>query len=236
MEKSWDNIAENIKYIREQIAESALASGRQAEDISLMAVTKTVPPEAVNCAVALGVHLLGENRAQELGEKYDAYQKENCSIHFIGALQTNKVRQIIDKVSMIQSVDNKRLAAEINHQAEKRGKVCDILIEVNIGGEAAKAGILPPELFSFGEEVAACPFLNLRGLMAIPPVCDTEREAERYFSRMAQLFIDIKAKNRDNKTIDILSMGMSDDYPSAIRQGATLVRIGSALFGARALR
>ena len=233
MEKQWDSIAENVRYIREQIGLAALGAGRNPEDVSLMAVTKTVPAQAVNEAIAQGITLLGENRAQELNEKYEDYHKDNCEIHFIGALQTNKVRQIVDKVSMIHSVHSLKLAAEINRQAEKTGKTLEILIEVNVGREVSKYGVLPQELTVFSQELAAFPFIKLRGLMTIPPICDTQAQAEVYFCCMEQLLVDIKAKNRDNRTIDILSMGMSGDYPAAIRHGATIVRVGAALFGKR---
>ena len=222
-----------VARIRERAAAAALAAGRRPEEISLMAVTKTQPAGQVNLAIEAGVRLLGENRAQELLAKYGDYNREGISIHFIGALQTNKVRQIVDKVDMIQSLDSARLAEEIERQCAKLGKVMDVLIEVNIGGEESKAGVSGQELWDLAAYMATLPHLRLRGLMTIPPVCEEKRRTEHFFYRAHELFVDMRAKNVDNRDIDVLSMGMSDDFELAIRHGATLVRIGSALFGAR---
>jgi pyridoxal phosphate enzyme (YggS family) len=226
-------IRENLRRIRAEIEEAAVRAGRDPAAVRLMAVTKTVPAELVNVAIADGVHLLGENRAQELCEKYPDYDKAGVEIHFIGRLQTNKVRQIIDKVDMVHSVDSQRLAAELNRQAQRAGKICDVLLEVNIGGEASKSGVAPEDLAELAEKLRDFPHLRRRGLMTIPTICDTIGESERYFSRMEELFIDIRDKNRDNKDITILSMGMSDDFSAAIRRGSTLVRVGTAIFGGR---
>jgi pyridoxal phosphate enzyme (YggS family) len=226
-------IRENLRRIRAEIEEAAIRAGRDPAAVRLMAVTKTVPAELVNIAIADGVHLLGENRAQELCEKYPVYDKTGVEIHFIGRLQTNKVRQIIDKVEMVHAVDSERLAAELQKQAARVGKICEILLEVNIGGEASKSGVSPEELPELAEKIRDFSNLRWRGLMTIPPICDTIEESERYFSRMEELFIDIKDKNRDNKGIAILSMGMSDDFSAAIRHGSTLVRVGTAIFGGR---
>lgn len=233
-EKHSDNhVAENLRRIRWEMEEAALAAGRDPDGVRLMAVTKTVPAEVVNLAIAAGVDLLGENRAQELTAKYDDYHKEGVSIHFIGHLQTNKARQIADKVDMVHSVGGLKLAEELNRQAEKLGKTLEILLEVNVGGELSKSGAPPQEIPALAVEMAGFPALRLRGLMTIPPICDTMLESERYFSLVEQLFIDIRDENRDNRNIDILSMGMSGDFPAAIRHGSTIVRIGTALFGAR---
>lgn len=228
-----DRIGENLRRIRFEIEEAAVSAGRNPADIRLMAVTKTVPAELVNIAIEAGVNLLGENRAQELAAKYDDYRKDTISIHFIGHLQTNKVRQIVGKVDMVHSVGSLRLAEELDRQAAKHGKTLEILLEVNVGGELSKSGISAGELPSLAEEIAQFSALRFRGLMTIPPICDTMEESERYFSLVEQLFIDIKAKNRDNRNVDILSMGMSGDFPAAIRHGSTIVRIGTALFGNR---
>lgn len=226
-------VAEAVDEIRTNIARACAAARRSDESVRLMAVTKTVPPERVNEAIGAGVTLLGENKAQELLSKYDAYEIENAEIHFIGHLQTNKVRQIIDKVTMIQSLDSIPLAEEIQRQCEKRGLEMDCLVEVNVGSELTKSGVAPERLEDFIRQAAGFSRLHIRGIMAIPPICDTELEQERNFSRLHELFVDIGAKNVDNIAMEILSMGMSNDYLLAIKHGATLVRLGTILFGRR---
>lgn len=233
MENRYMTIEDNIHAIRAEIEDAALKAGRDPKGIRLMAVTKTQTPEAVNAAIAAGIDLLGENRAQELNEKYDSYSRDGVDIHFIGHLQTNKVRQIADKVTMIHSVDSLRLAKEIESQAVRLGKVMDVLIEVNIAGELSKDGIAPSEVEPLAREIAQLGHLNLCGLMTIPPICDQESEIEGYFSRMQQLFVDIGAKKIDNVSMNVLSMGMSGDYLSAVKYGATLLRLGTAIFGTR---
>jgi len=166
-------------------------------------------------------------------EKYDRYNKEGVSIHFIGHLQTNKVRQIIDKVDMIHSVGSLHLAQEIHRQAEKIGKVMPVLVEVNIGEEDSKSGIAPQQLMQLLEEMSKLSHISVQGLMAIPPICEKETENDQYFCKMEQLFIDIKQKKLDNVNMNILSMGMSRDYQRAIQFGANVVRLGSAIFGSR---
>lgn len=227
------SVAQVVAGIRESIARACTACGRPVESVQLMAVTKTVPAERVNEAIDAGVTLLGENKAQELLSKYDSYHKDNAAIHFIGHLQTNKVRQIIDKVTMIQSLDSLALAQEIQRQCEKNEREMDCLVEVNVGGELTKSGVTPEGLEEFLSKVAGFPRLHVRGLMAIPPVCDTELEQERNFSRLHELFVDISRKNVDNIAMETLSMGMSGDYLLAIKHGATLVRLGTILFGRR---
>lgn len=180
------------------------------------------------------MRLLGENRAQELLSKYDDYRKDGVEIHFIGHLQTNKVRQIADKVTMIQSLDSLPLAREIEKQCAKLGKKMDCLVEVNIGSELTKSGVSPEALPEFLEEVSSVGGICVRGLMSIPPVCENDLERERYFSSLYKLFVDIGQKKIDNISMDFLSMGMSDDYLLAIKHGSSLVRIGTALFGRRA--
>lgn len=237
MEKPLDSRQEifaNLDAIEEGIRRAAAAAGRSREEIHLMAVTKTVEPERVNCAIEYGVKLLGENRGQELVSKYEAYNRDGVEIHFIGTLQTNKVRQIIDKVSMVESVNSLRLAEEINRLAGSRlGRPMDILIEVNIGEEESKSGIAYPQAEELVRQAAAMPWLHVRGLMCIPPICETEEQLEGYFEKMHRLFVDIAAKNIDNVNMDFLSMGMSGDYEAAIRHGANIVRIGSSMFGKR---
>lgn len=231
--KSNSHVTDNTVHLLAEIRQAAIDCGRDPSEVTLMAVTKTVAPELVNEAIANGITLLGENRAQELLEKYDSYDKDGVEIHFIGHLQTNKVRQIIDKVTMIHSVDSLHLAKEIDKQAEKYGKVMDILIEVNIGEEESKSGIAVSELEALLPEIAKLPHVSVKGLMCIPPASKNLQENAYYFAKMQQVFIDIKQKNMDNMNMSILSMGMSNDYKTAIQYGSNIVRIGTALFGLR---
>ncbi|MFV0401020.1 MAG: YggS family pyridoxal phosphate-dependent enzyme [Oscillospiraceae bacterium] len=235
MEKSSaeNRVRDNLRRIRIEVAEAAVQAGREPGDVQVMAVTKTVPPELVNIAIEEGIVLLGENRAQELNSKFDDYQKDGVSIHFIGDLQTNKVRQIIDKVNMIQSLDSHRLAKEIEKQAGNRNLIMDVLIEVNIGDESTKSGVPASKAVDFAQELSQYPHIRLRGFMTIPPICDDIGHLEGYFSQMQQLSVDTALIIRDNDTIDTLSMGMSGDFALAIKHGATIVRIGTALFGGR---
>lgn len=226
-------VTENWKQIRARMAEAALRSGRQPSEVTLLAATKTVDPEVINHAIGLGLTHMGENRVQELCAKYDRLHRDNVNIQLIGHLQTNKVRQIADKVTTIQSVDSLRLAQEISRVCQKQNRMMDVLLEVNIGGEAQKSGIAPELLEELYDQTMALPMLRVRGLMTIPPVCETETQVRKYFSQMRQLFLDIQAKKSDNVYIDCLSMGMSQDYEAAILEGATMVRVGSSLFGAR---
>lgn len=221
-------VKENLPRVREEMARY------QNGEVTLLAATKTVPVEAINYAIdELGLTDIGENRVQELLEKYEALHKEKVRIHFIGRLQTNKVKYIIDKVCLIHSVDSERLAAEIDRQAKKHGLVMDILVEVNIGREASKGGILPENLASFLDTLAAYTNLRTVGLMSIPPAEATEEESAEYFAQTYQIFIDILQKKLHNISKYVLSMGMSDSYVEAIKAGSNLVRLGSALFGKR---
>ena len=232
MEKSSE-IRRNVDAVQEQIGRAAAEAGRDPSEIRLMAVTKTQSAARVNEAIAAGVTLLGENRAQELLEKYDGYDRAGCGIHFIGHLQSNKVRSIVDKVSMIESVDRLSLAQEISRCAQLHGLVMPVLIEVNIGREQSKSGVLPEALPELLGKVSLLPGLSVRGLMAIPPNIEDTVQKEGYFEQMYRHFIDMKAKKLDNVSMTILSMGMSHDYPLAIRHGSNVVRIGRALFGER---
>lgn len=222
----FEEIRENYARIRENMERAMALAGRRG-GVRLMAVTKTVPPEKIRLAAELGIDLLGENRVQEFLEKREGYPP--AEVHFIGSLQTNKVKYIIDKVSMIHSVDSLRLAEEIDRRAEQHGLVMDILAEINIGGEESKSGIPPREAGDFCARLGTLENVRLRGLMTIPPPgCGEER-----FAQMRELFEEIKAKLPDAARFDTLSMGMSGDYEAAIKHGATIVRIGSALFGYR---
>lgn len=226
-------VAQNVQKIAQDVREAALQAGRDPSEVQVMAVTKTVDPVLVNAAIGAGITLLGGNKAQELCAKYDSYHKDGVQIHFIGHLQTNKVRQIVDKVSMVESVDSIKLAREIDRHCAAIGKVMDVLLEVNIGREENKTGIFPELLPALLEEAGKLEHIRVRGLMTIPPVCETEEEVLQYFSQMRQLFIDIKQKKYDNISMEILSMGMSADYLAAVRCGSNIVRIGTAMFGQR---
>lgn len=236
-EKSYPEIfaqvEENYKYINEKIAEAAIKSGRTREDITFLAATKTVDTEVINHAISLGLDHIGENRVQELLDKYERYDLTNCDLQFIGRLQTNKVKYIIDKVSRIQSCDKISQLNEISKQAKKHGKVMDVLVEVNVGREENKGGVDPDALYEFIDEARLLDGIHINGLMAIPPICEDEALLKKYFSEMNQFFVDIKAKNMDNVNMLCLSMGMSSDYALAIECGATMVRVGSSLFGKR---
>lgn len=233
LEERCRNLEENLKVIRSHIAEAAAKSGRSEQDITLLAATKTVPVEVINRGIELGIDHIGENRVQELCKKYDSYRLNSCELQFIGHLQTNKVKNIIGKVSMIQSVDSVKLAGEISRLSVQHGLMTDVLIEVNIGSEENKSGVLPHNLYALLPELAVLPAIRVRGLMAIPPANASKSETMGYFTNMFKYFIDIKTKKIDNIHMDFLSMGMSSDYYEAILAGANMVRVGSALFGPR---
>ena len=227
------SIAENIAAIRENIARAALAAGRNPGDITLCAATKMNDAEAVRQAISGGVDCCGENRVQELTQKLsqDAYRGK--PVHFIGHLQTNKVKQVVGKVDLIQSVSSLRLLQAINKEAARQGIVQDILLEVNIGREASKSGFFTEELSEVLENFSQYGSIRLRGLMAIPPIQQNSGENRKFFQEMFNLSVDITAKKDDNVSMDILSMGMSDDYAEAIACGSTMIRIGTAIFGPR---
>ena len=227
-------IEENIKRVMENIARSLASSGREPGSVRLLAATKGVSAEVINFALSRGISLIGENRACELLAKYDSLERpEGLEIHFLGSLQTNKVRQIIDRVALIHSVDSIKLAAEISRRALEQGKVMDILAEVNIGGEASKCGIAPEKTGDFMSGLSRLGGIKVRGLMAIPPVCDAPGGSVKYFERMRKIFVDTAAQNMDNIDMSVLSMGMSGDYEQAVACGSTLVRVGTAIFGKR---
>ncbi len=227
------DIEENLREIRDNIAEAAIRSGRSPEDVSLMAVTKTVEPYFINHAIRCGVDLIGENRVQEFLGKKPELELDGVDCHLIGHLQTNKVRQIVGEVSTIQSVDSLKVANEISKQSVKNDLVTKVLLEVNVGEEASKSGMAYESVADMLPAIAELPGISVEGFMAIPPICDDEAVLRGYFSKMNQLFVDMQGQNIDNININILSMGMSADYVQAILEGATLVRVGSSLFGAR---
>ena len=232
MEKSSNNIFdENYDTILKNISCAAKKSGREYEDIILLAATKTVDVEVINHAIESGIKYIGENRVQEFLSKYEDYLPVNR--HFIGHLQTNKVKDIIDKVSLIHSVDSYRLAEEISKQAVKRGITVDVLLEINIGDEQSKSGFTYDEAIDAVVRICKLEGIKVKGLMAIPPICNEPQQNRPYFAKMKKLFIDIASQKIDNSSMDIWSMGMSDDYEVAIEEGATMVRLGTALFGRR---
>ena len=233
MERSLTDIKYNYDFINEKIAEAAMKAGKTRDDITFLSATKTVEPEYINYAISLGLSYIGENKVQELLSKYDQYNLENCSLQFIGHLQSNKVRQIVGKVDLIQSIDSMKLAQEVSKCSLKNNIASDILVEVNIGKEENKSGVMPEMLEELVEEISTLPAVNVKGLMTIPPICEKKDEIRRYFEKMNRLFLDISSKKLDNVSMDILSMGMSSDYYEAILEGANMVRIGSALFGNR---
>lgn len=227
MKNEFGYISENLRVIREKAAEAA-EKYRGGTMPRIMAVTKTVAPEAINHAVSLGINLLGENRVQEFLSKQESYDP-SAEVHFIGHLQTNKVKYIIEPVTMIQSVDSIKLGSEINRLATAHGKIMDILCEVNIGGEESKSGIAPADLVPLLEQLAQLDNIRVRGLMTIPPPSD----GDLFLGRMEELFNSIKDKKIKGVCMDELSMGMTHDYAAAIQHGSTIVRIGTGLFGAR---
>jgi len=222
------SIKENLIKIKENIAKACEKSGRNPEDVLILAVTKTRSAEEINEAISLGITDIGENRVQELMSKYDDVDK-NVRWHIIGHLQTNKVKYIADKVCMIHSVDSVKLAQEIDRQCEKIGKVMDILIEVN-SGEENKNGISYDDVYALIEEAAAMKNVRIRGLMTMAPLMAEEAELRKVFSDLHKLSVDIDSKKYDNVSMEYLSMGMSGDYAIAVEEGATIIRPGRSLF------
>ena len=223
------SVAERIRIIREVIAEQAAEAGRDPADIRLMAVTKTVGPERVNEALEAGVELLGENRAQELREKFQFYACNSAKIHFIGHLQTNKIKDIINRVACVESVDSVHLAHELNEACRKADRELDIFLQVNIGSEPQKSGFLPGEVSGAAREITAFDRLHIKGLMAVPP----HVPGEQYLAAMAALRDELRTADIPGASFDELSMGMSEDYAAAVRHGSTILRIGRGIFGDR---
>lgn len=225
-------VRSNYLHICEGIGEAEYKSGRPAGSVRLIGVTKFVETERILPAIEAGLTDVGENRAQELVDKFDFFTQCGVARHFIGTLQTNKVKYLMGRADLIQSVDREPLVAEINRHAAKAGLVQRILIEVNIGNEEQKAGIAPAALRTLLESISALPNIQVEGLMCIPPA-GSEDEARPYFARMNELFLEMKALKIPNIDMKELSMGMSGDYKAAVAEGATMVRVGSAIFGAR---
>ena len=226
-------IAENIAGIRARMDAAARKAGRDPADILLCAATKMNDADRVREAIAAGITCCGENRVQELTAKLAQNAYDGASVHFIGHLQTNKVRQVVGKVALIQSVDRPALLEAIEKEAAKQNLVQDVLLEVNIGGEESKSGYAPEEVDGVAAGMAQYPHIRLRGLMAIPPVSEKSGDNCRFFAEIRRIAVDITAKIYHNTNMEILSMGMTDDFEDAIACGSTMIRVGTAIFGAR---
>ena len=227
------SIAENVARIRAQLRDAATRAGRDPDTVLLCAATKMNDAEAVRQAIAAGVDCCGENRVQELVSKLAENAYEGAPVHFIGHLQTNKVKQVVGKVDLIQSVDSERLLQAIDKEAAKQGLVQNILLEVNIGEEASKSGFGVDDIPPLVDKISQFPNICVKGLMAIPPISQNPGENLLFFQKMFQLSVDISKKIDDNVMVDCLSMGMSGDFADAIAAGSTMIRVGTAIFGAR---
>lgn len=227
-------LSERIAEVKAKIRAAALEVGRDPAEITLEAATKTQTAETVRAAIAGGVTLCGENRVQELTAKLDAFAYDGAGVHFIGHLQTNKIRQVVGRVDLIESIDSVHLLEAVSEYAHRRERRQDILLEVNMAGEESKGGFAPEEALGAARYAAKLPGVRLRGIMCIPPIAALPGANREIFGKTFQLFVDIRQKIVDN-TVDItcLSMGMSRDYEDAVREGATIVRVGTGLFGPR---
>lgn len=227
------SIEENVEKVLEEIAAAARTAGREPGEVTLCAATKMNDAQAVRRAIAAGVRICGENRVQELTAKLADNAYAGAQVHFIGHLQTNKVKQVVGKVDLIQSVDSEHLLAAISREAQKQSLCQDILLEVNIGEEAAKSGFAAEDILPLVDRIDSFSNIRLRGLMAIPPISRNPGDNLKFFLKMRQIYVDIRAKKNDNVSVDCLSMGMSGDFADAVAAGSTMVRIGTAIFGAR---
>lgn len=227
------SIAENVALVRLEMERAAMACGRDPKEIKLCAATKMNDADAVRQAIAAGVDCCGENRVQELLEKQKQNAYAGAPVHFIGHLQTNKVRQVVGKVDLIQSVDSEHLLRAIDAEAGRQGILQNILLEVNIGAEESKWGFIPQETLQLIDKIGQYPNVRVQGLMAIPPISHISGENRKFFQKMFHLSVDIKNKIEDNVTVECLSMGMSGDFADAIACGSTMIRVGTAIFGAR---
>ncbi len=225
-------IRENIEHVRENIRAACEKSGRKAEDVTLIAVSKTKPVSMLQEAYECGCRYFGENKVQDLVEKWEQMPKD-IRWHMIGHLQRNKVKYIVDKVHMIHSVDSLRLAEEISKEAGKKGVTVSILIEINVAEEETKFGTTCEDAVQLVEEIAKLPHLVIKGLMTIAPYVENAEENKQYFEKLRQIYVDINHKNIDNVYMAELSMGMTGDYETAIAEGATYVRVGTGIFGER---
>lgn len=231
-EKRVQSCIDNYKRIKEDVAQTAIRAGRSADDVRLMCVTKTVEPEYINPVLDLGADLIGENRVQEYCSKLDTLHLDGVEKHIIGHLQTNKVKYIAGRVDMIESVDSLKLAREISKEFKKANSTANVLVEVNIGREESKSGCDIDELEELLYQISELDCIKVKGLMTIPPICN-ELQARKYFALMNKKFLELKEKKIDGVEMQTLSMGMSADYEAAILEGSNIVRVGSAIFGAR---
>ena len=225
-------LKDQLQEVEKRIQAACDRAGRKREEVTLIAVSKTKPVETLQEAYDLGVRIFGENKVQELTAKYEALPKD-IHWHMIGHLQTNKVKYIIDKAELIHSVDSLKLAETIEKEAAKHDLIADILVEVNVAEEESKFGMKMEEVIPFVEKVSAFPHVRVRGLITIAPFVEDPEENRSIFADLHKLYIDIKKKNHDNDTVSVLSMGMTNDYEVAIEEGATMVRVGTGIFGAR---
>lgn len=226
------SIKENLQTVKNNMLKATERAGRNPEDVTLIAVSKTKPVEMIREAYDLGIRDFGENKVQELVDKYDMLPGD-IRWHLIGHLQTNKVKYIVDKAYLIHSVDSVKLAKEISKEASKRSLTVNILIEVNVSGEESKFGVSPDKLLETTEEIAALPAINIKGLMTVAPYVVDSEQNRGIFAQMMKFTVDIMQKNIDNVSMDFISMGMSGDYEVAIEEGATYIRVGTSIFGER---
>ena len=229
-----NEIVENVSRIREEMARAEAQAGRPTGEVLLLAATKMNDARRIQEAIAAGVDACGENRVQELQEKSAQGAYAGAPLHFIGHLQKNKVRQVIDKAVLIHSVDTVGLAEQIEKEAVKRDLDVSILLEVNVAGEESKFGFAPEEVEEAAREIAKYPHVHIQGLMTIAPFVENSEENRGVFKKLYELYVDMKRKNIDNVTMNVLSMGMTGDYQTAIEEGATMVRVGTGIFGTRA--
>lgn len=232
-ERNLEQMAEAVAEIRRRMDAAAREAGRDPASVQLCAACKTHTPETIALSARLPIDLFGENHVQELCANFDAGAYCSKPVHFIGHLQTNKIKKVLGKASLIQSVDSAHLLAALEKEAAKLDITQDILLEVNIGGEASKTGVSPDELWALLDTAAAQPHLRVKGLMAIPPVNDDDAENRALLRQVYKLFVQAGERGYENVRMEMLSMGMSGDFENAIREGATLVRIGTAIYGAR---
>ena len=226
------SITENLSMVENKIAAACKRAGRERDEVKLIAVSKTQPVEAIREAIEYGINSFGENRVQELREKTEII-KDNLDWHLIGHLQTNKVKFVVGKVSLIHSLENIRLAEALDKEAAKLGIAVDVLAEINVAKEDSKFGVMPEDAENFIREVSKYPNLNIKGLMTVAPYTDISEENRKYFRQLKKIMVDLNSKNIHNVSMNVLSMGMTGDYEVAIEEGATLVRVGTGIFGSR---
>ena len=225
-------ISDNLRLVEANIAAACKRAGRKREEVKLIAVSKTHPVEAIKEAMRCGIRSFGENKVQELKDKMEKID-DSLDWHLIGHLQTNKVKYVVGKVSLIHSLESIRLAEALEREAVKRGVIVDVLVEVNIAGEDTKFGVLPENVEDFIREVAKFEHIRVKGLMTVAPIAEESEENREYFKNLNKIMVDLNSKNIHNVSMSVLSMGMTGDYETAIEEGATLVRVGTGIFGHR---